>query len=80
MMSESCWGISNFQTDVIGKWQLLNGSLRKSGVLPKWHISLPKGARVDPKVVLESLVECLSLEKIYLQVIKIVETNEKTYN
>ena len=40
-------------------------NIRGSGVLPKgqhsWNISATKEARVDPKVVLESSMECPSL-------------------
>ena len=55
--------------------------VRRSGVLLKgqhsWNISVTKEARVDPRVVLESSMECPSRESIFACK-KIVKTNKHT--
>ena len=52
------------ETEETSIWFLVSLDSRESGVLRKgqhsWNISVTKEARVDPKVVLELLMECPS--------------------
>ena len=66
--------------ETVGRGELENFSMG-SGVLPKgqhsWNISVTKEARVDPKVVLESSMECPS-RGIFFCPKKNVKTNKHT--
>ena len=69
----------SFQNHFISS--LLWLDIRGSGVLPKgqhsWNISVTKESRVDPKVDLESLMEC-PFRGIFFARRKIIKTNQPT--